>query len=54
MAETFTDLEAYDGTCYKAAGWVLWAIAKGFSRHAADFYVPSDRSLKRWAESRRS
>jgi len=48
LAETFTDIEAYAGTCYKAAGWVPLGLTKGFSRHRADFYVPNDRPKKLW------
>jgi len=48
LAETFTDIEAYAGTCYKAAGWQPLGLSKGFSRHRADFYVPNDRPKKLW------
>ena len=46
LAETFTDIEAYEGTCYKAAGWRPLGLTKGYSRHRADFYVPNDRPKK--------
>ena len=29
LAETFTDIEAFDGTCYKAAGWIRWGGPRG-------------------------
>jgi hypothetical protein len=48
LAETFTDIEAYAGTCYKASGWLPLGMTKGFSRHRADFYVPNDRPKKLW------
>jgi len=48
MAETFTDIEAYSGTCYKAAGWQPLGLTKGFSRHRADFYIPNERPKKLW------
>ena len=48
LAETFTDIEAYAGTCYKAAGWVPLGLTKGFARHRADLYVPNDRPKKLW------
>ena len=48
LAETFTDIEAYEGTCYKAAGWVPLGKTKGYARHRADFYVPHDRPKKLW------
>src|SRR5260370_32815908 len=43
LAETFTDPDAYAGTCYKASNWepVGWSVA--YSRHRADFYVPNER-----------
>lgn len=53
LAETFTDLEAYAGTCYKAAGWEPLGQTKGFSRHRADFYVPHDRPKKLWVKKLR-
>jgi len=48
LAATFTDIEAYEGTCYKASGWQKLGETKGFSRHRADFYVPNDRPKKLW------
>jgi hypothetical protein len=48
LAETFTDIEAYEGTCYKASGWQPLGLTKGYSRHRADFYVPNDRPKKLW------
>ena len=53
LAETFTDVEAYEGTCYKAAGWEALGLTQGFSRHRADFYVPNDRPKKLWIKSLR-
>jgi hypothetical protein len=50
LAETFTDLEAFAGTCYKAAGWIPLGRTKGFSRHRADFFVPNDRPKKLWVK----
>jgi len=48
LAETFTDIEAYEGTCYKASGWIKVGQSKGFSRHKSDFYIPNDRPKKIW------
>jgi len=48
LAETFSDIEAREGTCYKASGWIGLGHTKGFSRHSADFYVPNDRPKKLW------
>ena len=53
MAETFTDIEAYEGTCYKASGWQQLGRTKGFSRHRADFYVLNDRPKKLWVRELR-
>ena len=53
MAETFTDIEAYEGTCYRAAGWLPLGMTKGYARHRADFYVPHDRPKKLWIKELR-
>ncbi len=50
LAETFCDIEAREGTCYKAAGWLPLGLTKGYSRHKADFYVPNDRPKKLWVK----
>ena len=48
LAETFTDIEAFEGTCYRASGWEPLGLTKGFSRQRPDFYVPNDRPKKLW------
>jgi len=48
LAETFTDPEAYAGTCYKASGWQAVGMSQGHSRHRADFYVPNERPKRLW------
>lgn len=48
LAESFTDPEAYAGTCYKASNWEAVGTSAGHSRHRADFYVPNDRPKKLW------
>lgn len=53
LAETFTDIEAYAGTCYKAAGWLPLGLTQGYSRHRADFYVPNARPKKLWVRELR-
>jgi hypothetical protein len=53
LAETFTDIEAYEGTCYKASGWEPLGFTQGTSRHRADFYVPNDRPKKLWVRELR-
>jgi hypothetical protein len=51
LAESFTDPEAYAGTCYKASNWEAVGRSAGHSRHRADFYVPNDRPKKLWLKS---
>ena len=53
LAETFSDIEAREGTCYKASGWTPLGETKGYSRHAADYYVPNDRPKKLWVRELR-
>src|SRR5258708_26996231 len=48
LAESFTDPEAYAGTCYKASNWEPVGWSAGYSRHRADFYVPNDRPKRLW------
>lgn len=51
--ETFTDIEAFQGTCYKAAGWDALGKTKGFSRHRADVFDESGKPKKLWFKSLR-
>lgn len=46
--ETFTDIEAFHGTCYKAAGWEALGKTKGFSRHRSDRVDPEGKPKKLW------
>ena len=48
LAETFTDPEAYEGTCYKASNWEPVGWSAGYSRHRADFYIPNERPKRLW------
>ena len=48
LAETFTDPEAYAGTCYKASNWEPVGMSAGYSRHRADFYVDNEHPKKLW------
>jgi hypothetical protein len=48
IAESFTDPEAYAGTCYKASGWEPVGMSKGNSRHRADYYQPNERPKRLW------
>lgn len=48
LAESFTDPEAYAGTCYKASNWEAVGWSAGYSRHRADFYIAHERPKKLW------
>jgi len=48
LAESFTDPEAYAGTCYKASNWEAVGYSAGYSRHRADFYIANDRPKRLW------
>jgi hypothetical protein len=48
LAESFTDPEAYAGTCYKASNWEPVGHSEGYSRHRADFYLANERPKKLW------
>lgn len=43
LAETFVDIEAYAGTCYKASSWVELGKTKGFERSGTDYYEAHSR-----------
>src|SRR3990167_4186990 len=53
LAETFTDPESYEGTCYKASNWEAVGMSVGYSRHRADFYIPNERPKKLWLKTLR-
>lgn len=48
LAETFTDIERFRGTCYKACGWIEAGESQGFARDALDFYVPHGNIKRLW------
>lgn len=50
LAESFTDPEAYAGTCYKTSNWKPVGFSAGYSRHRADFYVPNERPKRLWMQ----
>ena len=50
LAETFTDIEQFEGTCYKAAGWLPCGTTKGFERHRADYYHEHGKLKKHWVK----
>lgn len=51
MAETFTDIEQFEGTCYKASNWKPLGLTKGFERHRADYFKKHGRPKKLWIKS---
>ena len=51
MAETFTDIELFEGTCYKASNWEPLGLTKGFQRHRADYFQKHARPKKLWIKS---
>jgi hypothetical protein len=51
LAETFTDIEQFEGTCYKAAGWEPCGMSKGFARHRADYYREHGKLKKHWVKT---
>lgn len=52
LAETFTDIESFEGTCYKATNWQPCGLTKGFERkHRADFYREHKRPKKLWLKT---
>lgn len=51
LAETFSDIESYEGTCYKASNWIACGQTKGFGRHRIDYYRKHDRPKKLWLKT---
>lgn len=51
LAETFTDIEQFEGTCYKVSGWLPCGLTKGFGRQRPDFYRAHDRPKKLWLKT---
>ena len=50
-AESFVDPERYEGTCYKAAGWIHLGPTGGFARDHRDFYVDIDHPKQLWVRT---
>ena len=49
LAETFTDPEQFEGTCYKASNWLQVGQTKGYKRgHRLDYYVEHGRPKHLW------
>lgn len=51
LAETFSDIEQYEGTSYKASGWIACGQTKGFERHRIDYYREHGRPKKLWLKT---
>lgn len=51
LAETFSDIESYEGTCYKVSNWIACGRTKGFQRHRIDYYRQHDRPKKLWLKT---
>jgi hypothetical protein len=51
LAETFSDIEQYEGTCYKVSNWIACGQTKGFERHRIDYYRQHDRPKKLWLKT---
>jgi hypothetical protein len=51
LAETFSDIEAYEGTCYKASNWIACGQTQGFGRHRIDYYRQHGRPKKLWLKT---
>jgi hypothetical protein len=51
LAETFSDIEQYEGTCYKVSNWIACGQTKGFQRHRIDYYRKHDRPKKLWLKT---
>jgi len=51
LAETFSDIEQYEGTCYKISNWIACGQTKGFERHRIDYYRKHDSPKKLWLKT---
>lgn len=51
LAETFSDIEQYEGTCYKASNWIACGLTKGFERHRTDYFRQHGRPQKLWLKT---
>ena len=48
LVESFSDIEAHAGTCYKAGGWKPAGMSKGYAKHRGDLYTFHGRPKKLW------
>jgi len=51
LAESFSDIEQYEGTSYKVSNWIPCGQTKGFARHRIDYYRKHDRPKKLWLKT---
>lgn len=51
VAESFVDPERYEGTCYKAAGWISLGPTGGFARDYRDFYLDLEHPKQLWVRA---
>jgi hypothetical protein len=54
LLETFVDIEAYAGTCYKASNWIELGKTKGFERSGTDYYEAHERPKRLFIRPLRS
>jgi hypothetical protein len=54
LAESFVDVQAFRGTCYKASGWQELGLTKGYGRSREDFYLKHDRPKQLWVRELRA
>jgi len=48
LAETFSNPESHEGTCYKASNWIAVGTTVVYARHRADRYIRNDSPKKLW------
>lgn len=51
MAESFVDPARYEGTCYKAAGWIALGPTGGFARDYRHFYLDRKQPKQLWVRA---
>jgi hypothetical protein len=51
VAESFVDPERYEGTCYKAAGWIALGPTGGFARDYREFYRDREHPKQLWVRA---
>jgi len=54
LAETFVDPERFEGTCYRAAGWIEAGATAGHRRAGRDYYQPGAGLKTLWLKPLRA